>query len=1035
MFNQEQTSKLENTGINGQSEIGGLSRLLTEALVVLEFLDLERLDDIQVAQDLRIEVSRLAQALEVVALSDSVHAGNAAYASGVANQILITTKTLSDRQNSLISADTVSPLLSAAILLAVGDAPGEALGLCRHIQKLSDSSLSNEICIEISYLISGDKTNSTEYWSADSSTDDPEILASNILYERILGIIRTVRHQMLEGGQSAFSIEEVEGSFDEIVALTTFEFDVSINGFDEEPMSTMSSLTGPRHLALLSKLLISKLYDQSSLKNLATKRPYGLAMKRVVAKYPFLWPNHIRAFRSGFLNDDSSAILSFPTGAGKSTMRDFKIADSLDRGLKVVVLAPTNALVDQTRRDLELLFNGLLEDENQESMLSVMTPEAFNIVSRTIFQGETDGLLVFDEFHIIDSGVGPRSMDSMVALLSFLTVMTEGNVLLMSAMIANGEELSQWIQAITERNCLYLSDDWRPIRQLRGLIAFNHEDINNLRHRLKISEVEKSTKSPNAKLKNSLIASPYAIFPSNYLWKELPNSLITSRVIKEEVLLAASADWRLTGNANKVSTRIALSLIENGKRVVIFTQSIPFAWSVTRSILGETKTINDQLPNEISEKLLELVSELGSHRAAYVGIQDSDGTFVLENGAASHHSLLLQEERRFHEELFSKGFVQSLVATSTLSEGMNLPADVVLIAGDSSWDVATGTFGKIEAHRLLNAAGRAGRSGQSSLGLVLIVPNRPAVVNAGSLLGDGLETLDSIASGSEKSIYVNDPLMTGLLYSEPDETLYFIRQLVKKLSRSLLTDEEVEEEENWVHFMRNMKRSFGYFCLDVPGKNRVENILQSSLSEISKNADEFRSPIDLLAPRLGVDSAAFEYFLQIIDNQEIPSSVPMALCNVRQAYESVSDPNSLIPDWFKRPDAFGEFDGSSDNVVLQNSDWHATRLWMEGRPLSEIESYIVGIQDPAKPVDQKLKNARKFVSVKLPIIASLARLVGLASGVEGVVEVYPFIVHEYYSILALCVENGFDSASLFQFWNDSESGHFRRWYHEQFELL
>ena len=79
-------------------------------------------------------------------------------------------------------------------------------------------------------------------------------------------------------------------------------------------------------------------------------------MARIAKKRPYLWTNHLAAIRAGYLQPGTSCAVGFPTGAGKSTTAQLKIHAALLRNLKVVFLAPTHALVDQTARDLRAAF-------------------------------------------------------------------------------------------------------------------------------------------------------------------------------------------------------------------------------------------------------------------------------------------------------------------------------------------------------------------------------------------------------------------------------------------------------------------------------------------------------------------------------------------------------------------------------------------------------------------------------------------------------------------------------------------------------
>lgn len=79
-------------------------------------------------------------------------------------------------------------------------------------------------------------------------------------------------------------------------------------------------------------------------------------IRRAAGKRPYLWRNHREALDRGFLCKGLSAAVSFPTGGGKSTLAELKIAAALLRGGKAVVLAPTLALVDQTAFSLQNAF-------------------------------------------------------------------------------------------------------------------------------------------------------------------------------------------------------------------------------------------------------------------------------------------------------------------------------------------------------------------------------------------------------------------------------------------------------------------------------------------------------------------------------------------------------------------------------------------------------------------------------------------------------------------------------------------------------
>ena len=55
---------------------------------------------------------------------------------------------------------------------------------------------------------------------------------------------------------------------------------------------------------------------------------------------------------------------------------------------------------------------------------------------------------------------------------------------------------------------------------------------------------------------------------------------------------------------------------------------------------------------------------------------------------------------------------------------MNLPSQLVVIAGDDKYDLEKNKLQMLEAHNLLNAAGRAGRAGEAAEGMVILIPGK-----------------------------------------------------------------------------------------------------------------------------------------------------------------------------------------------------------------------------------------------------------------------------------------------------------------------
>jgi hypothetical protein len=128
----------------------------------------------------------------------------------------------------------------------------------------------------------------------------------------------------------------------------------------EGTAQVFSVFAGPHHLASLLQGASSLLVGAGVV---SIETPPGVPaedwagfLRGLARRRPYLWPNHRKAIDSGYLNEQTSSVISFPTGAGKSTLAELKIGVARLQGEKVVFLAPTLALVDQVTADLRRTF-------------------------------------------------------------------------------------------------------------------------------------------------------------------------------------------------------------------------------------------------------------------------------------------------------------------------------------------------------------------------------------------------------------------------------------------------------------------------------------------------------------------------------------------------------------------------------------------------------------------------------------------------------------------------------------------------------
>ena len=102
---------------------------------------------------------------------------------------------------------------------------------------------------------------------------------------------------------------------------------------------------------------------------------------------------------------------------------------------------------------------------------------------------------------------------------------------------------------------------------------------------------------------------------------------------------------------------------------------------------------------------------------------------------------------------------------------MNLPAEAVVIVGDERYDAGEGAAKALEAHELLNAAGRAGRAGLVSQGVVVVVPGRVVQYEPekGKITTHWMDLQERVFSKTDQYLNLQDPIQVLLDYIQSGE--------------------------------------------------------------------------------------------------------------------------------------------------------------------------------------------------------------------------------------------------------------------------
>lgn len=183
----------------------------------------------------------------------------------------------------------------------------------------------------------------------------------------------------------------------------------------------------------------------------------------------------------------------------------------------------------------------------------------------------------------------------------------------------------------------------------------------------------------------------------------------------------------------------ALHLVEGQRRILISIAQQPertMGWYVDAMSLSDWQDINVfEPPNDAS--LRAQFEETRAACADYCG-EDSYEFALLNQGIATNHGQMPQRLRRLMTNLIERRVCPITVATATLTEGVNLPFDLIFLTSliRRFYDHAEERLEEtpVSTSEFRNLAGRAGRPGatEGMEGLTLIaVPQSPSTTSIG----------------------------------------------------------------------------------------------------------------------------------------------------------------------------------------------------------------------------------------------------------------------------------------------------------------
>lgn len=448
----------------------------------------------------------------------------------------------------------------------------------------------------------------------------------------------------------------------------------------------------------------------------AVKQAFTLDRQPVLT----LWPPQRSLVTHPTLSPLSQAttrlLVSVPTSAGKTLLAQLIIcAHTAQDERDVCYVTPLRSLGREMRQSLrsrlryidrrlgadlpdgfgtqDLTSEGLrdADDAGQTPQVEIMTPERLMNALRQSPQEVLSrfSLFIIDEAHLI-AQTGGRGL-LLEGLLSLLDA-SSARLMLFSGVIGNAAALGTWTSSGTGQ--VLFTDEWRAPRRLHILAATDRIDSSRTDVPGRRGAVDKVRYNLRAQL---------AVRPTSSTERRLVTSDDTP--IGRLVLRADNRRKDGSGStpAYETTAKTAALLLRAGSLLMVVSQR-DIARSAARVMAAELE--DDPRSQGLADSL---AARLGSTHPL-IG--------CVRKGVAYHHAGLPVEVQEAVEDAIRAETIRAVVATSTLTDGVNLPVRTVVIATTEYDGQDPGQ--RMSAAQLLNAVGRAGRAGKESEGWIVL---------------------------------------------------------------------------------------------------------------------------------------------------------------------------------------------------------------------------------------------------------------------------------------------------------------------------
>lgn len=486
------------------------------------------------------------------------------------------------------------------------------------------------------------------------------------------------------------------------------------------------------------------------------------------------WPSQLDGIKN--LESDSSFALCTPTGSGKTRIAELAILDSLfnlqneeDENPIVLYLVPSKALAVEVEVKMARVLRRIGEEQiavtslyggsdwgasdsfltYDQRMVLIATHEKTKALIRFLGHSFIDRikLIIIDEAHGVEY-IGDREnlkdaksrslhLETLVSRLFTRLETKRCRIIALSAVAAGIEnDLACWITRTPDATAVITN--YRSTRQLIGRLLCRPNGSSEIRYDLLDGQ--------------QLVVQTGNEDVSPYIPEPFPSHPPAPGIKGEEKKLRPQLLWAAMHLAARDSS---------GKyhSVLISVPQQPGGYADDFLNLFDNLWKDQHLPDFFNN---ERVNNNKFNRCLescedYFG-NDSREYKLLLHGIVLHHGKMPGIMSRLLIELIQDRVVNIVIATSTLTEGVNLPFEVVLIP----------TLRRINTYltsrEFLNLIGRAGRPGVSTEGRSLVLMDHSGRSKTAKAYGTIIRDLISATSAEVSPIKNRGPLGQLLIY-------------------------------------------------------------------------------------------------------------------------------------------------------------------------------------------------------------------------------------------------------------------------------